>query len=91
MYAAQYVFSSRFFVAWVVISIIWVWLTMIVAGFFPIIDGWGQVALVFRGLLRKKEDVSASASASASDCVEVVESKGLPDNPGSGSNTGSKK
>lgn len=87
MYAAQYVFSSRFFVAWVVISIIWVWLTMIVAGFFPIIDGWGQVALVFRGLLRKKEDVSASAS----DCVEVVESKGLPDNPGSRSNTGSEK
>ncbi|KAF5124316.1 putative urea active transporter 1 [Metarhizium anisopliae] len=50
MYAANYVFSRSFFVAWVVVSIIWVWGTMLVAGFYPIIDGWGQLSQVYRGL-----------------------------------------
>lgn len=50
MYAANYVFSQSFFVAWVVVSIIWVWGTMLVAGFYPIIDGWGQLSQVYRGL-----------------------------------------
>ncbi|KHN95585.1 sodium/proline symporter [Metarhizium album ARSEF 1941] len=50
MYAANYVFSRSFFVAWIVVSIIWAWGTMLVAGFFPIIDGWGQLNQVCRGL-----------------------------------------
>lgn len=50
MYAAKYIFSAKFFVAWVVVSIIWVWGTMLVAGFYPIVDGWDQIALVLRGV-----------------------------------------
>lgn len=74
MYAAEYIFSHKFFVAWVVVSIIWVWGTMIVAGFFPIIDGWSQIQLVFRGLSRKDQKLSGSGS----DSTEEVESKGVP-------------
>ncbi|KAF4428845.1 DUR3-Urea permease [Fusarium acutatum] len=50
MYAAKYVFGKTFFVAWIVIAIIWVWGTMFVAGFYPIIDGWPQLKTVYRGL-----------------------------------------
>ncbi|AEO66748.1 uncharacterized protein THITE_2115106 [Thermothielavioides terrestris NRRL 8126] len=50
IYASGYVFSKTFFEAWVVVSIIWVWGTMLVAGFFPIIDGRAQIMQVWRGL-----------------------------------------
>ncbi|KAK0389970.1 hypothetical protein NLU13_3543 [Sarocladium strictum] len=43
MYASGYVFGKGFFGAWVVVSIIWVWLTMFIAGFYPIIDGRKQI------------------------------------------------
>lgn len=72
MYAAKYIFNQKFFVAWVVVSIIWVWGTMLVAGFFPIIDGRSQILLVFRGLSGKKQKVPGSDSA------DEVESKGSP-------------
>lgn len=50
IYASGYIFSKEFFSAWIVISIIWVWGTMLVAGFFPIIDGREQIMQVWRGL-----------------------------------------
>lgn len=50
MYASKYVFGKGFFVAWIVVAIIWVWITMLVAGFYPIIDGWQQLRNVYRGL-----------------------------------------
>lgn len=52
MYAAGYIFSRTFFIAWVVIATIWVWGTMLVAGFFPIIDGAGQLKRVYLGLTK---------------------------------------
>lgn len=68
MYASGYIFSSKFFIAWVVVSIIWVWGTMLIAGFFPIIDGWKQILLVVRGVTGRE------TKASESDSVEVVQS-----------------
>lgn len=66
MYAARYIFSRQFFAAWVVVSIIWVWGTMLVAGFFPIIDGWRQISLVFSGLrLGKDKHVTPVESSSS--------------------------
>ncbi|KXJ86100.1 Sodium:solute symporter family-domain-containing protein [Microdochium bolleyi] len=50
MYGAGYIFGKGFFEAWIVVAIIWVWGTMLVAGFFPIIDGWSQIKAVYRGL-----------------------------------------
>lgn len=50
MYASKYVFGKGFFVAWIVVAIIWVWGTMLIAGFYPIIDGWRQLRQVYRGL-----------------------------------------
>lgn len=50
MYASGYVFSRSFFVAWIVVAVIWVWGTMLVAGFYPIIDGANQLKQVYLGL-----------------------------------------
>lgn len=72
MYAAKYIFSSKFFYAWVVLSIIWVWGTMIVAGFFPILDGWGQISLVIRGLRGGNKESSEMEEVEA-----VQEDRGL--------------
>ena len=50
MYASHYIFGKSFFEAWVIVSIIWVWGTMLIAGFYPIIDGWRAIRNVFIGL-----------------------------------------
>lgn len=72
MYAARYVFSSKFFSAWVVISIIWVWGTMFLAGFFPIIDGWGQISTVVKGLVGIKKQSSWGTQGPGAALVEEV-------------------
>jgi urea-proton symporter len=48
MYAAKYVFGKTFFTAWTVVAIIWVWGTMLIAGFYPLIDGREQIRDVWR-------------------------------------------
>jgi hypothetical protein len=63
MYASGYIFSRSFFIAWIVVAVVWVWGTMLVAGFFPIIDGAGQLKQVYLGLtkgLKVKEADRAS-------------------------------
>ncbi|UNI22953.1 hypothetical protein JDV02_008796 [Purpureocillium takamizusanense] len=52
MYAAKYVFGRGFFVAWVSVSIVWVWATMLVVSVYPVSDGWRQIRQVYRGLRR---------------------------------------
>jgi hypothetical protein len=65
IYASGYIFSKGFFSAWVIVSIIWVWGTMLVAGFFPILDGREQILQVWKGLTRpsgRDQDISTEAS-----------------------------
>jgi hypothetical protein len=52
MYASNYVFGKSFFVAWIVVSIVWVWVTMLITGFYPIIDGWSQLSQIYHTLRR---------------------------------------
>lgn len=84
MYASKYIFSSGFFVAWVVISIIWVWGTMLVAGFFPLIDGYDQILLVVRGISGRGKNSPARVDSSQADSVEVVETKEISGSVGKG-------
>jgi urea-proton symporter len=78
MYAAGYILSRQFFVAWVVISIIWVWTTMLVAGFFPIIDGRAQILLVLRGIRlgRGKSATPAESPSSREGTISELERVG---------------
>lgn len=54
MYGSHYVFGKTFFVAWVVVSIIWAWITMIIAGFYPLVDGREAIKNVFLSLRQSK-------------------------------------
>ncbi|KAE8166927.1 Sodium:solute symporter family-domain-containing protein [Aspergillus tamarii] len=78
MYGSRYVFGKGFFSAWVVVAIIWLWLTMLVAIFYPIFDGGiQQIKQVYRGLRAgngTKEAVGneTSSSPSISDTAEEV-------------------
>ncbi|KAJ5779799.1 Sodium/solute symporter [Penicillium paradoxum] len=63
MYGSGYIFGKRFFIAWVVVSIIWLWLSMLVAIFYPIIDGGiEQMRDVYRGLRRPQIITEAAQS-----------------------------
>ncbi|KAJ9293557.1 hypothetical protein DTO271G3_7636 [Paecilomyces variotii] len=70
MYGSHYVFQKGFYAAWVIVAIIWLWLTMLMATFYPLIDGgFQQIIQVIRGLRqgatiygRKKSDSSPSSS-----------------------------
>ncbi|KAJ5082987.1 hypothetical protein N7532_012030 [Penicillium argentinense] len=60
MYGSHYVFEKKFFVAWVVVAVIWLWGTMLIAIFAPLLDGGiQQIVQVYRGLTGK--DIPASA------------------------------
>ena len=50
MYASKYIFSKSFFSAWLVVAIIWIWGTLIIAGFFPLIGGHKQIRAIYRSL-----------------------------------------
>ena len=42
--------SDQFFIAWVAISLIWLWFTLLVSNFYPLIDGGAkQIWTVIRG------------------------------------------
>lgn len=83
MYASHYIFSSKFFVAWVVVSIIWVWGTMLVTGFYPLIDGWGQIVLVLRGIFGRGKN-KTRVSSSQEESVEEVDTQKIPESVGMG-------
>ncbi|CAG8320140.1 unnamed protein product [Penicillium salamii] len=89
MYGSGYVYSKKFYIAWVVVGIIWLWLSMLVAVLYPILDGGiHQIRDVYRGLRGKKilteaihsnkgnGDSSISPSAgSISDATHVGEAQ----------------
>ncbi|CAM1510758.1 Fc.00g082710.m01.CDS01 [Cosmosporella sp. VM-42] len=50
MYAANYIFSKAFFTAWIVVSLIWLWWTLLAVGVYPIWDGRKQILTVLRNL-----------------------------------------
>ena len=64
----------QFFVAWVVISLIWLWFTLVVAIFYPLVDGglkqiWAVLIVARRKLLRE-DGGSGSGSESEGTVIE---------------------
>jgi hypothetical protein len=78
MYGSNYIFSKDFFSAWIIVAIIWLWGTMFVAGFFPIIDGRGQLVDIWRALrsgkrLQPNPEPQIESSGASDSGVEVSE------------------
>jgi hypothetical protein len=72
MYASHYIFSKDFYGAWVIVAIIWLWGTLFIAGFYPLIDGRQQIIAVFRGVTNRTLGKSKSGSSSEIEVEEVV-------------------
>ncbi|KAI1073620.1 urea active transporter [Whalleya microplaca] len=54
MYASRYIFQKGFFVAWLVIALVWIWITLFVVGFYPIIDGRAQILAVWNSVFSRE-------------------------------------
>ncbi|SCO46777.1 probable DUR3-Urea permease [Fusarium fujikuroi] len=54
MYAAKFIFSKELFTAWIVVSLIWLWWTLIMVGFYPMWNGRGQIAAVTRSIWKSQ-------------------------------------
>jgi hypothetical protein len=53
----------QFYTAWVVVAIIWLWLSMLVAIFYPIFDGGiQQIRDVYRGL-RGRDNIAGTVTS----------------------------
>jgi Na+/proline symporter len=77
MYASKYVFGKGFFVAWMVVAIIWLWLCMLVAGFYPLWDGRKDLLQIWRALTgQKTESKTVTSSETSSNSDAVVTEKG---------------
>ena len=76
MYASKYVFGRTFFEAWLTVAIIWVWGSMLVAGFFPLIGGRRQFVSIYRVIrYGKKEQVVEVGGTPSSESTTSVEKK----------------
>ncbi|KAF2018293.1 hypothetical protein BU24DRAFT_491277 [Aaosphaeria arxii CBS 175.79] len=78
MYASKYVFGKGFFAAWLVISIIWLWGTLFIVGFYPIIDGRQQIVDVWKavrqgGHRKRTKDSTADESSSGAVTPTVIQ------------------
>ncbi|OGE55829.1 hypothetical protein PENARI_c004G00772 [Penicillium arizonense] len=63
MFGSRYIFGKRFYTAWVVVAIIWLWLSMLVAIFYPIFDGGiQQIRDVYRGL-RGRDNIAGTVAS----------------------------
>ncbi|KAF2667822.1 urea active transporter [Microthyrium microscopicum] len=67
MYASHYVFSEKFYAAWLIIAIIWLWGTLFMVGFYPLIDGRAQILAVFKALRGVKKQADSGSSSISVD------------------------
>lgn len=55
--------TVQFYIAWVIVAIIWLWLTMLMATFYPLLDGGIQQTLqVYRGLVALRQQSTSHES-----------------------------
>lgn len=80
MYGAKTVMGKGLFVAWIVISLIWLWIALIIANFLPLIDGGAaQIWTVFKDVANgrvkfgKSEDKEESGTSTPSEGVVGVQ------------------
>ncbi|KAF3389606.1 hypothetical protein F1880_004471 [Penicillium rolfsii] len=73
MYGSRYVFEKKFFIAWVVVAILWLWGTMLVAIFYPLLDGgFQQIRQVHRGLAGKSSVETDSTEKGKQNGVRIT-------------------
>jgi hypothetical protein len=76
MYASKYVFGKGFFVAWLVVAMVWLWGTLFIVGFYPIVDGWSQIWEVGKKMRTdgqgKREEITCASGGRKKMLEEAV-------------------
>ncbi|KAI3395671.1 hypothetical protein diail_968 [Diaporthe ilicicola] len=67
MYGARMVFSRQFFTAWIVVTFLYLWFTLVVGNFYPILDGYKQVWTVIKGRRGAREPASTPTDSDDSN------------------------
>jgi uncharacterized RDD family membrane protein YckC len=63
----------QFFIAWVVISLLWLWFTLVVAIFYPLIDGGlQQIWTIVRRKALDHEELGSGRMISSTEQVGVI-------------------
>ncbi|KAE8153815.1 solute symporter family transporter [Aspergillus avenaceus] len=52
LFGTQYVYTREFFTGWVVVSFIWIWMSVIICVIYPVIESAGALRDIARGLWR---------------------------------------
>ncbi|KAL9485312.1 hypothetical protein ACSS6W_004101 [Trichoderma asperelloides] len=50
MYGVEYIFSKTFFRSWIVVSLIWLWTSLLILSVYPLWDGRKQILIVLKSL-----------------------------------------
>ncbi|KAJ5538806.1 hypothetical protein N7494_008285 [Penicillium frequentans] len=80
MYGSGYIFEKKFFIAWVVVAIIWLWGTMLIAIVYPLIDGGiQQIHQIYRGLTGRNDNQNYDTN------IKGVGTNGSPSSPSAAS------
>ena len=72
MYAAKYIFSRKFFEAWLAVAIVWIWGTLLIAGFFPLVGGRRQFVAIYKALRYGKPDGGEGSASPSTDRESVT-------------------
>lgn len=51
LFGTEWIFTRSGFVGWCVVSFIWVWCSMVICVVWPVVESWGTICSIFRGLI----------------------------------------
>ena len=51
LFGGEWVFDRQAFVGWCVVSFLWVWCSMIICVVWPVVESWGTIWGIFRGVV----------------------------------------
>jgi len=79
MYGSKYVFSKSFFTGWVVVAIIWIFLSIVLVGILPVWESRGTIVYTVKAMLTgqkpPKHPVTVGSPEKSGDDAVVSEKK----------------
>ncbi|RDW84797.1 putative solute symporter family transporter [Coleophoma cylindrospora] len=70
LFGGEWIFSRRFFIGWCVVSFIWVWCSMCICVIWPVVESWGTIWMIAKGIVKDSSGKKSKAVAES----EAVES-----------------
>ncbi|KZT62291.1 Na+/solute symporter [Calocera cornea HHB12733] len=60
LFGTQYIYSRSFFRGWCVVSFIWVWCSMCICVVYPVVESWGALVKIGKGVLGLRQGKTKS-------------------------------